>query len=116
MAISDEERRDIAAGLREAAAHPDVDGDVYCGCLVDCGLLQRGTYRGHFTPESVERLADLVDRPTCNAYEDWDYMEFESPDVRVWACQGCGERFPVFRGSLPLYCPVCGAKVIRDDD
>lgn len=109
--VTDEERREVAARLRELAAHPDPDGDVYYGDLVDCVGMQWGSYSGHVTPEAVERLAELVDRPTCNAYEDWDYMEFESPDVRVWACEGCGERFPVFRGSLPLYCPVCGAEV-----
>lgn len=31
----DEERRDVAARLRELAAHPDPDGDVYCGNQAD---------------------------------------------------------------------------------
>ena len=108
----DEERRDVAARLRELAAHPDPDWGVYCGDLVDCGLLQWGTYSGHVTPESVEHMADLIDRPTCNAYEDWDYIEVDIPEVRVWACEDCDERFPVFRLSRPLYCPVCGAELI----
>ena len=109
--ISDEGRRDIAARLREAAAHPDPDGDVYCGCLVDCGLLQRGTYSGHATPESVEFLADLVDRPTCHNVAD-------PCDGSLFECSNCGEAWEMTCGSPAdnnlCFCPRCGAGVVHD--
>lgn len=62
--VTDGERREVAASLRELAKRPDPDGDVYYGDLVDCVGMQWGSYSGHVTPESVEHLADLVDRPT----------------------------------------------------
>ena len=115
--INDEERREVAARLRELAAHPDIDGDVYCGGLVDCGLLQRGTYRCHTTPESVEHMADLIDRPTCCIHPD---VEDEGT---IWdlfgTCTCCGAVVDAYSaiatasGFLPTrYCPACGARVV----
>lgn len=120
MAISDEERRDIAAGLREAAAHPDVDGDVYCGYLVDCLQLHRGTYRGYLTPESFERLADLVDRPTCRFEPDVNASGMFSMFGTCTRCGAIADPLTAFCSESELkplnYCPCCGARVIRDDD
>lgn len=109
--VSDDERRDIAAGLREAAAHPDVDGDVYYGYLVDCCQLQRGTYRGYLTPGSVERLANLIDRPTCRNEDGFG---------RSFSCSACGYGAWTYDDSCCdpkdfSFCPNCGAEVVHDD-
>lgn len=119
MIIMDDERIAAAKALRERAKRPlgksmQLMFSETLGLYRACVGRERQTKATETWANIVNYLADLIDRPTCNAYEDWDYMEFYSPDVRVWACQRCGERFPVLRGSLPLYCPVCGAKVVRD--
>lgn len=109
--ISDDERHEVAARLRELAAHPDPDEDVYYGDLVDCGLLQRGTYSGHVTPESVERLADLIDRPTCRN---------EDGSGRSFSCSACGYEAWTYDDSCCdpkdfSFCPNCGAELVVGD-
>lgn len=102
--ISDHERREAAARLRELAAQPDPDGDVYYGDLVDCGLLQWGTYSGHVTQESVEHLAALIDRPTTKLRA-----------VSYWtACEACKKFFRTGQSGM-RYCPYCGAEEVDDD-
>ena len=56
-----DERREVAERLREAALHPDVDGDVWVYDATAALGLEVGGYEGYLTPESVERLADLID-------------------------------------------------------
>ena len=64
MAISDQERREAAASLRELAKHPDSYGDVYYVDVADSVGMWQGIHDGYVSSESVERLADLIDRPT----------------------------------------------------
>lgn len=47
---SDDERRDIAARLRELAAHPRALGNVPFSDVVNFGALQRGSCRDLVTP------------------------------------------------------------------
>ena len=109
--ISNQERRRVAKRLRGLEAW-DCDGEFYDRGEVEDELGLSTDDGAWYDAGGVSRLADLIDRPTCNAYEDWDYIEVDIPEVRVWACEDCDERFPVFRLSRPLYCPVCGAELI----
>lgn len=139
METSDEERREVAERLRELAAHPDIDGNVYCGGLVDCGLLQRGSYRCHTTPESVEHMADLIDRPTCHNVDHADEYGFVCSQCGSYAAGAFGTPYDEYRRRIaeasvslgldpreveravgpsgtrvPWFCPLCGAKVVHD--
>lgn len=139
MAISDEERREMAARLREVAAHPDPDGDVWYGYLFDCGLLQRGSCSVHVTPESLERLADIVDRPTCHNVDHADEYGFVCSQCGSYAAGTFGTPYDEYRRRIaaasvslgldpneveravgpsgtrvPWFCPLCGAKVVHD--
>lgn len=111
MRISNQERRKIAAQLRESRD--------YVSCLPKLSLAQnaidvfeRMLECVHYESGNVfDHLADLIDRPTC--------------DVRmgvtghIGVCTRCGAmvemRAAVFDAieALPTrYCPNCGAEVI----
>lgn len=106
--ISDEERREVAERLRSASARR---GDV--PWMVEDLMLALG-FRCYEDGEDqlFDRLADLIDRPTC--------------DVRmgvtghVGVCMRCGAmvemRAAVFDATEALptrYCPNCGAEVVE---
>lgn len=115
MAISDDERRDVARKLRE------IERQTLCeltdGELIDFLVETVGFNR--YTNEDFDegllgRIADLIDRPTCRNIGD-DYM---------FKCSECGAEFEpvtvngneygeVFYTPLkPLYCSACGAEVV----
>lgn len=96
MPISDKERHEIAERMRgydvsnfkESAIVPFLDclGRGYTG------------WRG-----ILDKLADLIDRPTCHLIEDQDGRT---------ACSECGCTALCMRDAT--YCPACGG-VITDD-
>ena len=108
--ISDEERREVAARLRyEESADPgclNMIGEWYLFSFLQSinRAVDNGTeYRLR------ERLADLIDRPTCkNAADLYDGGLFE--------CSKCGERWELTCGNLAdnhlCFCPRCGAEVV----
>lgn len=105
--INDKERRVVAARMREIM-RDDPHGwlDVMVGkAVVD--VMGEGATIG-------ETVADLIDRPTAKAEMDYEAMEDGVPDCRIWTCDGCNERFLMYRGSTPAYCPVCGAEVVDE--
>lgn len=102
--ISDEERRAVAARMREIM-RDDPHGwlDVMVAKAV-ANVLVDGVKIG-------ETVADLIDRPTCrNVADPHDGSHFE--------CSKCGERWELTCGSPAdnhlNYCPQCGAKVVED--
>lgn len=106
--ISDQERRDIAEGLRNLKGECVPLAYVLDELGVDCD--------GADVPKAhVKRLADLIDRPTCR-----------NEASGLFICSKCGECVSAERkipGSLnvaqpyiPDYCPCCGAKVVAEDD
>ena len=62
----------------------------------------------------VERIADLIDRPTCEMAEcSIDHGS------RSWGmrCSRCGTEFEHEKPAYGWrYCPNCGAEVVADED
>ena len=105
--ISDEQRRMVAKELRQFLSKSwnervwDHDGLQTVGRLV-------GTSVGE---NIIERLADLIDRPTCQ-------MEGH-PGARYGICSHCGafvrrDAVTNCTGGIPVkYCANCGAEVVK---
>lgn len=97
MKPTSEERREVAARLRQMADRHDVD--------------KRDVIRA-FDDADIRKLADLID-PTCHiAYDDWASRQCMGP---MLSCDRCGNAFPKINGPYQ-YCPCCGARVVSDDD
>ena len=114
--ISDDERREVAARLRACAR--DVSGTLdfamYLsnwvgieGVADDGGNHFSGAADRRCAERTLEKLADLIDRPTCRNLgleegtngEDYDFF-----------CSRCGFASDVVD---PGYCPHCGAEVVE---
>lgn len=103
--ISDQERRDIAEGLRNLKGECVPLAYVLDELGVDCD--------GADVPKAhVKRLADLIDRPTCRN---------EDGSGRSFSCSACGYEAWTYDDSCCdpkdfSFCPNCGAEVVEDDD
>ncbi len=95
------ERRRVAELLREVTGTAGPDGTVALSDVADaCGLGQAG-YLFYVQAGAVERLADLIDPPpsVVERFNGGSYF------------LSCGH---VCRSLvLPLYCPRCGARVVK---
>ena len=120
--ITDNERREIAARLRQRRKEmdnercpriPSLAATVYLleiSRAVKCGESGALFYR----------LADLIDRETC-AFDG-------TPDRIGYVCSNCGQTFTrrpfmkrAFGDSIKVeipfrFCPYCGAEVVADDE
>lgn len=97
--ISDEERREVAARMREIMRlYPDgfLDSMVAQSIL---DVMGEGATIG-------ETVADLIDRPTCE-------MRAEGEGFRCSAC-GTFHDMSGFEEFPWPYCPNCGAEVVDD--
>lgn len=112
--VSNDGRRSAAARLRGMAAEADRPGLFHLivitatGCYGDAGDW-RALCKG---------LADLIDRPTCEAlyYEerDGELIPADEAEADFCQCGSCGERLCWTWGrTLPGYCHRCGAEVER---
>ena len=103
--INDSERREIAARLRITKA--ECESRDYPWMVED--LLQAlGVKRYEDAEDGIfERLADLIDRPTCKNIGGEDGTNGEYYD---FFCSVCGFASGV---TDPKYCPNCGAEVVR---
>lgn len=106
---SDEKRREIAVNLRYLAEMCEnvLDSDVLDALDIGCGYVD-GTCRAY----DVEKLADLIDRPTCRNNGD--------RDDRGFVCSACGYEAWTFYDSNCdpsdfSFCPDCGAVVVDKD-
>lgn len=113
--ISNEERREIAARLRELA-------DANEGCLgmervnrvLRDGQAILGTSGLASVADVLRRHADLIDRPTCkNADSHYDVFECSECRCKAEVISECGNEYgELFHVPyMPSYCPACGAKV-----
>ena len=120
MAISDSDRRAAAQRMRKQLEYMrdhkgwyeyDLDA-LECGntayrniaaAVEESGNLVSGNYI-----RIVERLADLVDRPTCRNIGGEEGTNGEHYD---FFCTACGYAASV---TEPNYCPNCGAEVVHE--
>lgn len=110
--ISDEERREVASRLRyEESADPgclNMIGEWYLFSFLQSinRAVDNGTeYRLR------ERLADLIERPTCE--------NGERLNERTFLCSACGYEAYTYSDSNCnphdfSYCPDCGAEVMDE--
>lgn len=122
--ISDEERREVAKRLRALASHREADKDM----VLDAIGLYMGECLDGFDPVSVNSLADLIDRPTCEVlyYEQESSNKMAKPceeaDADFVQCGNCENwmqwvwDYENHNWCAPKYCSCCGAEVVRDGD
>lgn len=114
--ISDEERRAVAARLRACAQ--DVNGTLDLAMyLSDWIVIEWVTddEGNHFSvaadrrraERTLEKLADLIDRPTCRNLGLEEGTNGEGYD---FFCSRCGFAADVVD---PRYCPCCRAEVVE---
>ena len=106
--ISNDERRDVAARLRELEVHCWYDGmdevdslETAIGCAIGQDWQDQAWWH---------RLADLIDPPTCK--------NLATHLVDELVCSACGERVDIAYLDSDddyrvRYCPGCGAKVVE---
>lgn len=129
--ISNDERREVAERMRE------LPSDTYAalkeweegGLFIEASIGDEADYSqihnailGCFPAEYMhpgdyeelhERLADLIDCPTCQMVECTIDHGSRSWGMR---CTACGNEFEhVKPGFGWRYCPNCGAEVVDDD-
>lgn len=117
MAPTSDERRDVAERIRTYGSGFDF-GDsnpFWYVCKAVFGDVKARTYYDVFN-----RLADLID-PTCHVPDEevTHQPTLDAMAVHVYTCDRCNS--PFYMGDVcmhpkPLYCPYCGARVVRDDD
>lgn len=113
MGITNEERREVAERLRRQARWMNKNKDWYDKDDVDQGnrayrniadSVEEGSNFSNHYEETVRKLADLIDRPTCRKLIP-DEME------GIVFCSNCGVEIGEY--SVPNYCHNCGAEVKR---
>lgn len=111
--VTNKKRQEIAQKLRNVVnccdhePHYGVpDSEVFS--VLEVGL---GTTDGFADADDVERLADLIDRPTCKMLYD-ESWEDECPSYYLpRRCSVCGDSFIYYKYGQLNYCPNCGAEV-----
>ena len=111
--ITDQQRREAAASLREAVADARNSG-----CLLDAEVfsilgVDSGDLDGSSDPEDVMRLADLIDRPTCRV-ESAERWETAGCGRGVDYELSCGHAATLGECDELRFCPLCGAEVVDE--
>lgn len=106
MRISDEKRREVAATMMAISCRGVKD--LTLGEVLN-SILTGGALRPTTEMAILARLADLIDRPTC------ENLSVNPADVLL--CSECGEHvFITYMSACKnyhaKYCPRCGAEVV----
>ena len=129
MSVSDEKRREVAQKLRWQASFMRIYREWYEADkdVVECGnrayrniadTVIPFSYVDHDYIGIVERLADLIDRPTCrNVSGNQDMFECSECRCMVEIVGEKGNEYgDVFSTPfIPNFCPQCGAEVVNYD-
>jgi len=104
MSTTNDERREVAATLRDAKRKCDERGYPW---MTDDLCLAIGYEHDYEADNGIfDRLADLMD-PTCHV------VPFDEESMRLPHCSKCGQ--PMLK-PWPNFCPHCGARVVREGD
>ena len=108
---SNEERRDVAARLRNYEnLRESFRESPICAFLDALGV-------GYLDWKGVcNRLADLIEpepERTCRMELNWDYDGDCPAYYRDYVCSECKEDFIYYKNSRVSYCPNCGARVVE---
>lgn len=107
--IDDEERKRVAANFRQyLKKYETPDWRAFCNIILGSGRLDNLR-----KAQAFDRLADLIDRPTCT-------VESDIPGFHIGVCSHCGamveRECAVFDATSALptrFCPNCGAEVVE---
>lgn len=108
---TDDERREVAARLRDMAPGSDWPNYVAEACGMDVSKMSNNFHT--FTEQLCQRIADLIepDERTCHMRDmRWDDGQC------TWGCicSECGARREHESGRWLNFCPNCGARVIQE--
>lgn len=114
MPTTDEDRREVAAKLRELVADWFDDGEFYDRGEVEDVLGLATDDGAWYEAAGVRRLADLIEpeERTCRMRDaSWDAGQ------RTWGCicSECGAKHEHKRSRWMNFCPNCGAMVVDAD-
>ena len=128
MRPTDDERREVAARLRELAEDYEKVPvlSIIAACElpapIDDAFMACGLGRAVYATEIFGRLADLIEpeERTCRNTAGKPFAGY-----RMFSCSECGAYLEVdgdtdanlFAGGerpMPRYCPNCGAKVVEE--
>lgn len=133
--ITDEQRREVAQKLRGLPIdmYSTIDEWEKDGLFINNSVSDEGDYSqihdavfGYFPAEYMhpgdyeelhERLADLIDRPTCTIVNSWQEItpglgELDLSDMCGFELS-CGHEVNGY--EKPHYCSECGAVVVDED-
>lgn len=113
-APTSDERREVAWRLRTEVSEGECIDYAVCRIINDVlGV------NGAWGDKAARILADLID-PTCHVSDEevTHQPTLDAMAVHVYTCDRCNS--PFYMGDVcmhpkPLYCPYCGARVVRDD-
>ena len=115
MSIKNDQRREVAARLREVETL-EYDGDEWCdeGDVLDALGLYNDDDPSSCDPSKVAFLSALIDRPTCRNVSGYkDTFECSECRLKVDVLGDEGNEYgEVFSTPfIPHFCPNCGAEV-----
>lgn len=113
MRISDDERREVAARLRERTKKPM--GESMQRMLTETLGMYAHNIGWMNADKATNRwdvivnyLADLIDRPTCTMTYKPEWSDDEIYPTSAYQCSNCGS---VVNEGITEYCPSCGCRV-----
>lgn len=113
--INDSERREVAARLRGFKEHRDEAPLIFTE-QVHNAMVLRAIRAVIGKGDIFQRLADLIDRPTCrNVSEHQDVFTCSECRCKVEIIgEECNEYGECFCAPfMPSFCPNCGAEVVE---
>lgn len=109
--ISDDDRHEVAERLRELPSTADADGCCTVWDILSALGMKEGDTIGFVPTDNAMRLADLIDRKTCEFKPTYESVQ---GFVTLVECSECGWTIEPWNAEDFRYCPNCGAEV-RDE-